>query len=103
MGFRRRVAHEAARQIPASEANALRSTRRPPIRCLCRWECVAVEVDRSLPCVRVARVLDRLHATIGLPQAIVVDKGPGFAGRMLDALGVRARRHAAILSPGAPE
>ena len=30
-------------------------------------ECVAIEVDRSLPGVRVVRVLDRLHATIGLP------------------------------------
>lgn len=38
-------------------------------------ECVAIEVDRSLPGLRVARVLDRLDATIGLPQVIVVDNG----------------------------
>src|SRR6476469_3081424 len=36
-------------------------------------ECVAIEVDRSLPGLRVARVLDRLHTTIRLPQSIVLD------------------------------
>ena len=48
-------------------------------------EYVAIEVDRSLPGLRVTRVLDRLHAAIGLPQTIVVDNGPEFAGRTLDA------------------
>jgi putative transposase len=41
-------------------------------------ECVAIEVDRSLPELRVARVLDRLHETRGLPQTIVVDNGPSL-------------------------
>jgi putative transposase len=48
-------------------------------------ESIAIEVDRSLPGLRVTRVLDRLQATIGLPQTIVVDNGPEFAGRTLDA------------------
>jgi putative transposase len=48
-------------------------------------QCVAIEVDRSLPGLRVTRVLDRLLATIGLPQTIVTDNGPEFAGRTLDA------------------
>jgi putative transposase len=48
-------------------------------------ECVAIEVDRSLPGLRVTRVLDRLHAAVGLPQTIVVDNGPEFASRTLDA------------------
>ena len=48
-------------------------------------ECVAIEVDRSLPGLRVTRVLDRLRAAIGLPQTIVVDNGPEFAGRTLAA------------------
>ena len=43
-------------------------------------ECVAIQVDRSLPGLRVARVLDRLHAAIGLPQCIVVDNGPELPG-----------------------
>lgn len=36
-------------------------------------ECVAIEVDRSLPGLRVTRVLDRLRAAVGLPQSIVLD------------------------------
>ena len=48
-------------------------------------ECVAIEVDRSLLGLRVARVLDRLHGMVGLPKAIVVDNGPEFAGHTLDA------------------
>jgi putative transposase len=48
-------------------------------------ERVAIEVDRSLPGLRVARVLDRLQVTIRLPASIVLDNGPEFAGRTLDA------------------
>jgi putative transposase len=44
-------------------------------------ECVAIDVDRSLPGARVVRVLEHLQATTGLPRRIVVDKGPEFAGR----------------------
>src|SRR5688572_23608449 len=47
-------------------------------------ECLAIEGDRSLPGARVVRVLERLHATHGLPQRIVLDNGPEFAGRTLD-------------------
>jgi putative transposase len=48
-------------------------------------ECLAIEVDTSLGGQRVVRVLDRLLATRGLPQVIVSDNGPEFAGRVLDA------------------
>lgn len=49
-------------------------------------ECPAIEVDTSLPGVRVIRVLERLAAERGgLPEAIVVDNGPEFAGGALDA------------------
>jgi putative transposase len=65
-------------------------------------ECVAIEVDRSLPGARVVRVLDRLRATIGLPQTIVMDNGPEFSGRALDtwayANGVQLR----FIRPGKP-
>ena len=47
-------------------------------------ECLAAEVDTSLPGLRVARVLDRLGAERGLPELIVVDNGPEFAGRTMD-------------------
>jgi putative transposase len=65
-------------------------------------ECVAIEVDRSLPGARVVRVLERLQATTGLPRTIVVDNGPEFAGRTLDvwayAQGVQLR----FIRPGKP-
>lgn len=48
-------------------------------------ECLAAEVDTSLPGLRVARVLDRLGAERGLPELIVVDNGAEFAGRAMDA------------------
>lgn len=48
-------------------------------------ECVAIEVDRSLPGARVVRVLEHLRLTIGLPTAIGLDNGPEFAGRALEA------------------
>jgi len=65
-------------------------------------ECVAIEVDRSLPGLRVARVLDRLHATLGLPQTIVVDNGPEFAGRTLDAWAYARGVTLRFIRPGKP-
>ena len=64
--------------------------------------CVAIEVDRSLPGLRVVRVLDRLAETIGLPDILVMDNGPEFSGRALDtwayARGVQLR----FIRPGKP-
>ena len=65
-------------------------------------ECVAIEVDRSLPGLRVARVLDRLQAAGGLPQTIVVDNGPEFAGRTLDAWAYRTGVTLRFIRPGKP-
>ena len=65
-------------------------------------ECVAIEVDRSLPGLRVVRVLDRLAETVGLPNILVTDNGPEFSGRALDtwayARGVQLR----FIRPGKP-
>jgi putative transposase len=65
-------------------------------------ECIAIEVDRSLPGLRVVRVLDRLAETIGLPEVLVMDNGPEFSGRALDtwayARGVQLR----FIRPGKP-
>ena len=47
-------------------------------------ECPAIEVDTSLPGVRVVRVLDRLAETGGLPKEIILDNGPEMIGRALD-------------------
>ncbi len=44
-------------------------------------ECPALEVDHALSGVRVAHVLDQLATTRGLPQGLVCDNGPEFAGQ----------------------
>jgi putative transposase len=47
-------------------------------------ECLALEVDTSLPGARVVRVLERLVGERGRPRQIRTDNGPEFAGRALD-------------------
>ena len=47
-------------------------------------ECPAIEVDTSLPGVRVVRVLVRLAETRGLPKEIILDNGPEMIGKALD-------------------
>lgn len=47
-------------------------------------ECVTIEVDRSLPGVRVVRVLERLRAYDGPPRTIVLENGPEFTGRLVE-------------------
>lgn len=65
-------------------------------------ECVAIEVDRSLPGARVVRVLERLAETIGLPKVLVSDNGPEFAGRTLDAWAYRRGVQLRFIRPGKP-
>ncbi len=65
-------------------------------------ECLAIEVDRSLPGARVVRVLERLAATVGLPQRIVLDNGPEFAGRTLDAWAYLRGVALCFIRPGKP-
>jgi putative transposase len=50
----------------------------------CTRESPAIEVDFSLPGERVVAVLNHLARTRGLPNAIVCDNGPEFAGEALD-------------------
>lgn len=47
-------------------------------------ECPVIEVDTSLTGERVSRVLDQLALIRGLPECIVCDNGPEFAGQVLD-------------------
>jgi len=65
-------------------------------------ECVAIEVDHSLPGLRVVQVLERLAATRGLPGTIVTDNGPEFAGRVLDAWAYRRGVRLHFIEPGKP-
>ena len=65
-------------------------------------ECVAAEVDTSISGGRVVRVLERLRERRGLPQVLVTDNGPEFAGQALDvwAYARGVKRH--FIEPGKP-
>jgi putative transposase len=63
-------------------------------------ECVAIEVDRSLPGLRVTRVLDRLHGMVGLPEDDRCRQRTRVCGAHARRVGVYARRRAAFHSAG---
>ena len=65
-------------------------------------ESLAIEVDTSLPGLRVIAVLDRLAESRGLPRSITVDHGPEFESQALDAWAYRCRVHLAFIRPGKP-
>ena len=65
-------------------------------------ECPAIEVDTSITGQRVVRVLDRLAEIRGLPETIVVDNGPEFAGRTLDEWAYRRGVRLHFIDPGKP-
>jgi putative transposase len=47
-------------------------------------EALCIEVDTSLPGMRVVQVLERVAQERGLPEAIQVDNGPEFISRVVD-------------------
>jgi putative transposase len=65
-------------------------------------ECLAIEVDTSLPGGRVVEVLEWLRDLRGLPASITVDHGPEFKGRLLDAWAYERGAHLAFIRPGMP-
>lgn len=65
-------------------------------------ECLAIEVDTSLPSARVVRVLDQIAERRGLPEAISVDNGPEFAGQVMDAWAYRHGVQLRFIAPGKP-
>ena len=65
-------------------------------------ECLAIEVDTSIGGSRVARVLERIVAFRGLPEIIVCDNGPEFAGRVLDAWAYARKVRIHFIRPGKP-
>ena len=65
-------------------------------------ECPAIEVDHSLPGLRVVRVLEQLAETRGLPETIVGDNGREFAGRVLDRWAFRRGVYLHFIDPGRP-
>lgn len=65
-------------------------------------ECLALEVDTSLPAARVVRVLDDVTSLRGVPRAISVDNGPEFVARALDAWAYARQVQLAFTRPGKP-
>ena len=65
-------------------------------------EALAIEVARSIPGIYVTRVLDRLVAVRGAPAVIVIDNGPEFTGRALDAWAYNNGVRLHFIQPGKP-
>ncbi|WP_408380283.1 IS3 family transposase [Paraburkholderia megapolitana] len=65
-------------------------------------ECLAIEVDTSLSGLRVKQVLERLREMRGLPSSIILDNGPEFAGKVLDAWACNAGVTLSFIRPGKP-
>lgn len=65
-------------------------------------ECLAIEVDTSLGGERVVRVLERLCAERGRPKELLMDNGPEFTGRALDAWAYENKVALRFIAPGKP-
>jgi len=65
-------------------------------------ECLAIEVDTSLPAERVVRVLDQLKEWRGLPQRLRLDNGPEFIARKLIQWAGENHVALAYIQPGKP-
>ncbi len=65
-------------------------------------ECLAIEVDTSLPGQRVVRVLDQLVERYGTPKRITLDNGPEFTGHALDSWAYRHSVQLDFIDPGKP-
>ena len=109
-------------------AGAARQPRTTPTRCQERWsmdfvsdalsdgrkfrslnivddfnrECLATEVDTSIPGARVVRVLERLGEVNGWPEVLVMDNGPEFAGQALDVWAYERQVRLHFIEPGKP-
>jgi putative transposase len=65
-------------------------------------ECLAAEADTSITGARVVRVLERLRERRGLPQLLVMDNGPEFAGQALDVWAYAQGVKLHFIEPGKP-
>ena len=65
-------------------------------------ECLAIEVDTSLPSARVVGVLNKLIWQYGLPDSLRVDNGPEFISNALDAWAVQHGVKLDFIQPGKP-
>ncbi len=65
-------------------------------------EVLAVEVDTSLPSLRVIRVLNKLLVTRGKPEMIRVDNGPEFISDKMDKWCKGNKIQLVFIQPGRP-
>jgi len=65
-------------------------------------ECLAIEVDSSLSGERVTRVLDRIMDSRSQPRSLVLDNGPEFTSRALDAWAYERGVDLDFIRPGKP-
>jgi putative transposase len=65
-------------------------------------EMLAIEVDTSLPALRVVRVHDRLRLQRGLPMRIVIAHGTEFTSKTLDRWAYDNKITLHFISPGRP-
>lgn len=65
-------------------------------------ECLRIEVDTSISGARVVRVLEELRMERGLPEQIMTDNGPEFAGSALDAWAYARDVKLHFIEPGKP-
>ena len=68
----------------------------------CSKEVPVIEVDVSIGGARVCRMLDRLFLTRPLPEILMLDNGPEFAGTALDAWAAQHGVHLHFIQPGKP-
>lgn len=66
-------------------------------------ECLAIEVDTSLPASRVVRVLERLEQERGLPKQIRVDNGPELIAEQFYAWCDSRGIEVVYIQPGKPQ
>ena len=65
-------------------------------------QCLAIELDTSLPGTRVVRVMDRLARELGKPALLRTDNGPEFVGRALDQWAYENGVRLDFIQPGKP-
>ncbi len=68
----------------------------------CSREALASEAEYSLPGVAVVDVLEAIAALRGYPKQIVIDNGPEFTGRVLDAWAYDKGVELRFIEPGKP-
>jgi len=65
-------------------------------------EAIGIEADTSMPGGRVVRVLDRIAERRKLPEVVIVDNGPEFAGKALDRWAYEHGVKIHFIRPGKP-